>query len=222
MSWLEPKSCYVLMPFSSTRSHTETEWTETFEKFFKPTLESLGYSCERSVASVGSVLGGIIESIHRSWIILADLTDCNTNVMYELGVAHTMTNNTIIVSQDIGSVPSDLKSYGVILYDPKTKDGAMDFMKRVSAVLSELHSQNPKKASPIYEYLGLTHRRMEQLYHPALEPVAYLECSKCHVVYEIPLNGMSHGAGDTVNLCAHWEPAIFRGIKNIHLLHFEE
>ena len=221
MSWIRPKTCYVLMPFSSTKSHSDAEWTETFEKFFKPTLESLGYDCQRSTASVGSILGGIIESIHSSWVILADLTDCKPNVMYELGIAHTMTNNTILVSQDISSVPSDLRSYGVVVYEPRTKDGAIEFAKRISKALSELQNQNPKKASPIYEYLGLTHRRMEQFYHPALEPVAYLECAKCHVIYEIPLNGMSQGAGDVVNLCRHWEPAIFRGIKGIHLPPFE-
>jgi len=218
MSWIKFNTCYVIMPFSSTKTHTEKEWEDTFQNLFKPTIESLGYSCYRSKASVGLILRGIIESIHSSEVILADLTDSKPNVFYELGIAHAMTNSVIMVSQDLSSIPSDLKPYGVIQYDPNTKEGAIEFTRNVSEALQRLHQQDPKPAGPVYEFLKLTHRKMEHFYHAASNPVVYMECAKCHTVYEVPLNGMTHGAGDIPSLCQHWEPAIFRGIKGINVI----
>ena len=37
-------------------------------------------------------------------MVLADLTDWNPNVFYELGVRHAMTNRTILVTQNLEEV----------------------------------------------------------------------------------------------------------------------
>lgn len=49
--------------------------------------------------------------------MIADLTGRNPNVFYELGIAHAVSNKTIMTAQQIEDVPFDLQSYRVILYD---------------------------------------------------------------------------------------------------------
>lgn len=219
MSWIKAKTCYAIMPFSFTATRTQEQWTDVFENLFKPTLESLGYQCTRSEASVGLILKGIIESIHASEVMLVDLTDAKPNVFYELGIAHTMTNNVIMVIQDLSYVPSDLKPYGVIPYDPRTKEGVLQFARDLSGALRKILQKPPTRASPIYEFLGKTHRFLDNL---ATNPVAFLQCAKCHQLYEVPINGMSQGMGEAdkygPQLCGHWEPAIFRGLKGIQTI----
>jgi hypothetical protein len=85
------KLCYVIMPFSKTRTCTEPQWNEVFDKVIKPGVEKAGlnYACRRSEAGTGSLIKAIVESLYDAGVVLADLTDRNPNVFYELGVRHT-------------------------------------------------------------------------------------------------------------------------------------
>ena len=204
------------MPLSSTAKHSAEDWNDVFENLFKPTMETFNLECAKSTASVGIILRGIIEAISSAAAILVDLTDAKPNVFYELGIAHAITNSVIMVSQSIDDVPSDIRHYGVVKYDMSSRTAGTRFTKDISQALQKVFAGKPP-ASPVYEYLGRTHRRLQAelksrdsiLSHP----IAILECSKCHTRYEVPLNSMGHGGGDIPNLCKHWEPAIFRGIK---------
>ena len=103
--------CFVIMPFSETKSCTEQEWTYIFDTVLKPAVEGagLGYECHRSNATRGNIVAGIIRDLNDAYVVLADLTDRNANVFYELGVRHALTDRTIIVAQQRGDIPFDLE-----------------------------------------------------------------------------------------------------------------
>ena len=48
-------------------------------------------------------------------VLIADLSEHNPNVFYELGIAHALTNKTIMISSD-EDIPFDLSPYRVIRY----------------------------------------------------------------------------------------------------------
>src|SRR4029450_5405715 len=73
--------------FSDTPSNTAQQWTEIYAEIFKPAFEECGYICERAQAMTGYLLESIIEKLVRCPIVLADVTDRNPNVFYELGQA---------------------------------------------------------------------------------------------------------------------------------------
>jgi len=50
-------------------------------------------------------------------LVIADLTDCNPNVFYELGKRHAWGGKCIHLTQSIEAVPFDVKHYRVIKYD---------------------------------------------------------------------------------------------------------
>ena len=58
-----------------------------------------------------NILKDIVEGIHNAQVIIADVTGLNANVFYELGLAHAMNKKVIIITQDIGELPFDIKSY---------------------------------------------------------------------------------------------------------------
>lgn len=53
-----PRTCFVIMPFSTTASCTKEEWTWIFKNVFKPAVEGAGldYGCRRSVATRGNIV----------------------------------------------------------------------------------------------------------------------------------------------------------------------
>ena len=61
-----------------------------------------------------NILNDIVKSIRSSELIVADLTDPNPNVYYELGLAHAMRKRVVLMTQDLGSMPFDLRSYRTI------------------------------------------------------------------------------------------------------------
>lgn len=58
-----------------------------------------------------NILQDIVEGIYQADVIIADLTGLNANVFYELGLAHAMNKKVIIITQDLGELPFDIKSY---------------------------------------------------------------------------------------------------------------
>jgi len=49
--------------------------------------------------------------------MVADLTGRNPNVFYEIGLAHALGKDVIIITQTMNDVPFDLKALRCIVYD---------------------------------------------------------------------------------------------------------
>jgi hypothetical protein len=94
------RECFVIMPFSATDSCSEQEWTQVFDSLIKPAVENcgLGYRAFRSSATRGNIVGAIMESLRDAHVVIADLTDQNPNVFYELGVRHSLRDRTILIA----------------------------------------------------------------------------------------------------------------------------
>lgn len=96
---------FVITPF--TEEHLELY--DTLKNEFKGLYEFVNAG---DTGNVQNILKDIIQPIYDADIILADLTGLNSNVMYELGIAHTMNKKTIMITQDdLDGLPFDLKQY---------------------------------------------------------------------------------------------------------------
>jgi hypothetical protein len=150
------KSVFVIMPFSSTPTCTEAQWTEIYENVFKPAIEECGYLCERAMPKVGSLINSIVDKLRLARIVLADVTDRNPNVFYELGVRHALSKRTIIITQDSSHIPSDLRGYWFIQYG--TSPGLVTKFKRdIKAIVAGIESTPDKSDSPVSDYLEQEH-----------------------------------------------------------------
>lgn len=150
------KKCFVIMPISGTQSCTEDEWTGIYECMIKPAVTGsrLGFDCERARPRTGAFIKDILEGLNRADVVIADLTDRNPNVCYELGIRHTLKNRTILTAQNIDDVPSDLQSYWVVTYK-KDLTGASEFKKKVREILREMQKAPDKTDSPVADFLRL-------------------------------------------------------------------
>jgi nucleoside 2-deoxyribosyltransferase len=76
--------------------------TEFYQSKIKPSIESLGMVVHKAdeLKNANFVMQDIWKSICEARIVLADLTGFNANVMYELGIAHTVGKDTVIIYQN--------------------------------------------------------------------------------------------------------------------------
>lgn len=95
---------FMAMPF-------EDKFFETFEILKRKFEKDFEFLHAGETPSQQNILKDIIQNIYDADIIIADLTGLNPNVFYELGIAHTLNKKVIIITQNIETLPFDLKSY---------------------------------------------------------------------------------------------------------------
>lgn len=118
----DPK-IFIIMPFSETVHHTEEYWTNHYEHVLKTSIQSISsLPVERSTVIRKDILRDIIKNLIYSQIVLADITDLNANVMWELGVRQSFRNGTIVIAEVGTQIPFDLLIKGVLFYPKLTED----------------------------------------------------------------------------------------------------
>jgi len=119
---VDPRLVFVLMPFTD-------ELTRIYNAIIKPSVEvpKFGLVCRRAddVKSNKAIIQDIWKSICEARLVIADLSGLNPNVMYELGMAHTLGKETILIYQRAGDVkfPFDLAHIRRIEYDNNALGG---------------------------------------------------------------------------------------------------
>ena len=62
------------------------------------------------------ILVDIWQSINTADFVIADISGRNPNVLYELGIAHTLAKPVLIISKNADDIPIDRSTRRVIIY----------------------------------------------------------------------------------------------------------
>jgi hypothetical protein len=147
------------MPFGN--SMIDTEYTAKLEsiysKWIKPVVESITIpgtqnekiACHRADKTFkpGEIITHLIENLISAEIVIADLSQRNPNVFYELGVRHAVGGNCILISDSLDDVPFDLRPLRTIIYqyEPDSMLMLQDCLKQaILEILQDLNTiDNP-------------------------------------------------------------------------------
>ena len=159
---MNSKLCFVCTPISkTTEEHTEEYWTNQFESFIKPLVEECGdIEVIRSEALHGDILKDIIKNLYSAQVVVADLTDLNPNVFWELGVRQSCRHGTITIAENGTRIPFDVGTKGTLSYYPKqhikNEKFRRQFKKAVVDCLENPRSPDSRVLEVIPD-LGLMH-----------------------------------------------------------------
>ncbi len=128
---------FVLMPFSK-------EFDDTYELAIQPACEAAGAYAERVDKQIftGSILDRVYNQISKADLIVADMSERNPNVFYEVGYAHALGKTTVLVTKSAEDIPFDLKHYSHIIYNNRLSD-----LKNSLETRLRWHLNNPEKNS---------------------------------------------------------------------------
>lgn len=141
-TFVSKQTCFVISPFG-----------EPFDTYFthivKPAVEESGLFAVRgdSLYRPTSIMDDIWEGIRDSKFLIAELTDRNPNVFYELGLAHALSKPVILISKSIDDVPFDLRSIRVLTYDKDHPDWGARLRESLKRAISEVEA-NPVSSIP--------------------------------------------------------------------------
>lgn len=135
-------TCFVMMPFG-------TWFDRYYQEIYIPAIRDAGFEPVRAdeLFTTGSVVEQIWEQIVKAKIILADLTDKNPNVFYELGLAHAAIKPVIFVSSKLEDIPFDLRHLRVIIYEPREPNWGEKLKKNISDYIRNA-VKDPGKSIP--------------------------------------------------------------------------
>lgn len=127
---IEDNKVFVLMPFNE-------EWSKRiWEMILKPTIIKANFNPVRADDLFGhEIMEDIWKGILTAKVVLADITGRNPNVFYELGIAHALGKDVIIITQNIDDIPFDLKGHRCISYSERI-DGCKKLELELFAHLS--------------------------------------------------------------------------------------
>lgn len=127
---------FVLMPFHES-------FSPVYDDHITKVCKSQGFTAKRADDIFGSsnIIDDIWQLIANSKIIVADCTGKNPNVFYELGIAHTLGKNVIIITQSPDDIPFDIRHIRYIKYE-YTPRSMKAFEASLGDFIREVSKQN--------------------------------------------------------------------------------
>lgn len=113
------KICFVISPIGSEGSDTRKRSDLTYEYIIRPIVEKFGYHLTRAdyIKEPGIITSQIIDQIFESSLVIADLSDNNPNVFYELAIRHVIKKPYVQMMRSGQKIPFDITSLRTISFD---------------------------------------------------------------------------------------------------------
>jgi hypothetical protein len=125
------RDVFVAMPFDPTLRRVYTHIAKVCKDL------SLSVARGDDFFTTHAVMADVWGAIQNARIIVADCTQRNPNVFYEMGIAHTLAKPVVLVSQRDEDIPFDLHPIRRISYQ-NTPHGMNAFEKALEATLQTL------------------------------------------------------------------------------------
>ena len=133
---------FVLMPFAK-------QYRAFYEDVIKKTIEDMNLTCKRADDFFQStvIMNDIMRCIIEAGTILADFSGRSPNVFFEVGIAHALGKNVILITQDLQDIPPKLQVIRCHIYK-NDLSGAKEFPNILRKAILETrgkdHSIFPK------------------------------------------------------------------------------
>lgn len=163
---MSAKKAFVILPYTS-------QFKRVYSIIIKPAVEDMGYTCI-PLGQQGHIMRAVIQNLAESDLVIADLTELNWNVAYELGIRHTMfRSGTILMcggdKDDKGKFVSehfDIQHFDIFYYPKNWLDDSQE--EQIIAALQKRiddieHDRNPNGDSPVHDVYDMLPANFSEL-----------------------------------------------------------
>jgi hypothetical protein len=117
-----------------------------------PALQPLGFDPPvraDGLPTPGVITHQVVELLRDADLVVADLTDGNPNVFYELAARHAFQKPVVHVIQDGGEIPFDLLTTRTVFYDLRDLDKVEATLAEVRAYTESALQQGANQDNPL-------------------------------------------------------------------------
>jgi len=128
---IEPTLVSVMMPFDLAFNAVYATLQQA--------AKAAGLRCRRAddIWENPAIIQDVVSLIDRSKVVICDCTGRNPNVFYEIGIAHTLGREVILITQADADIPFDLRHLRYVRY-LNNGEGLQTLRERLQPRLAEL------------------------------------------------------------------------------------
>ena len=134
------KLCFVISPIGDADSETRKRSEQVLNYVVRPAVTSCGYKAVRAdeIDKPGMITSQVIQHVVNDDLVVADLTERNPNVFYELAIRHALRKPLVQIIRKGEAIPFDVAGTRTIYVDHKDLDSVAaaknEIIKQVKAL----------------------------------------------------------------------------------------
>ena len=123
------KTCFIISSIGEGGTRVREQANEKYELIFEPILKELGYEVTRAdkIGKPGSISNEIVSNVIYSDLVIADVSDRNPNVFYELAIRNAVKKPVIVFRKLNQVMPFDIydtRAIDIVRDNPRIWDNA--------------------------------------------------------------------------------------------------
>ncbi|MDB2152480.1 hypothetical protein [Clostridium butyricum] len=128
---------FIAMPFN------DDKYNLIYNKYIKPILKKMYYEAIRvdEKTNPGDVMEFVWKEINESAFVIADASIANPNVLYEIGIAHTLGKEVIILTDSPDKVPFDIKKNRYLSYSIYDEKSIKEMKQKLESAIKIISSK---------------------------------------------------------------------------------
>lgn len=143
--------CFIITPIGDDTDPIRRHIEGINDAALRPALEDkYDLVVAHRISEPGSITKQIITEIYSAKLVVANLTNRNPNVMYELALRHSLGKPVIMIAEKGTPLPSDIVMERTIFYQNDAR-GVIELRESIAAAEKEIDYD--KTESPIYNVL---------------------------------------------------------------------
>jgi hypothetical protein len=146
------ESCFYLCPIGKSDSAVRKRSNQIYQHIVKATLEPLGYSVVRAdhLEESGTITSHIIDGLLSSDLVVADLTDHNPNVFYELAIRHAVAKPFVQLIAEGQTLPFDIQGLRTVHLNHHDLDSVHEAKSAPSGMVTSIRTGKPVETPLTY------------------------------------------------------------------------
>ena len=145
------KSCFIITPIGNEGDSIRRHIEGIIDAAICPALEDkYELIVAHRIYEPGSITKQIISEIYNAELVIANLTNRNPNVMYELAFRHSLGKPVIMIAESGTNIPTDIIMERTIFYHNDAQ-GVLELRDALEKAESEIDFN--KTGSPIHDVL---------------------------------------------------------------------
>jgi hypothetical protein len=175
------KKCFVVSQIGAEGSDERKHADRVFKHLIEPACTTCSFAAERAdhIPNAGSITTQVVSSIANSDLVIADLTNLNPNVMYELGLRHGTMKPVVQIAIKDTKLPFDVMGVNTLFYQldlDHVENGKEKLTQAIEEAMSgrthplalllpRYESSQQGRGDPQIEVLAQVATRLQELSH---------------------------------------------------------
>ena len=145
------KNCFVIMPIGDEASDTRRRSDQVLKHIIKPAAELCGYEAIRAdeIDKPGLITSQVIQRVIDDPLVIADLSETNPNVFYELAIRHAIRKPLVQIIEKGQRIPFDVAGTRTVHVDHKDLDSVSSAKDEIVRQIKQLEADPNDLETPI-------------------------------------------------------------------------